>query len=101
MLRKKLEIINQDRIKHCSDKVLPAWLKRQKQSLKDGSPLRLSESTNSSKYCLCKGPDTGEFMIQCDECREWYHESCVGIGSEKAKDIDVYLCPDCDISHSY
>ncbi|KAK3084013.1 hypothetical protein FSP39_006719 [Pinctada imbricata] len=101
MLRKKLEIINHDRMKHCSDRVLPAWLKRQKKSLKDGSPLRLSESSNSSKYCLCKGPDTGEFMIQCDECREWYHESCVGIGSDKAKDIDVYLCPDCDVSCSY
>ena len=36
-------------------------------------------------------------MIQCEECLEWYHESCVGIGQAEAKDKDVYLCPNCDV----
>ena len=97
MLRKKLEVINHDRMKLCTDKELPVWLQRQRQNLKDGSPLQISKPGNSSKFCLCRGPDTGEFMIQCEECLEWYHESCVGIGQAEAKDIDVYLCPNCDM----
>jgi hypothetical protein len=100
LFKNKEEVINHDRMKPCTDCELPAWLQKQKQSLKDGSPLRLSISENSSKYCLCRGPDNGEFMIQCDVCKEWYHESCVGVGPEEAKDIDVYLCPECDVQQA-
>jgi hypothetical protein len=23
-------------------------------------------------YCICRQPDKGELMIQCDHCKEWY-----------------------------
>ena len=34
-------------------------------------------------------------MIQCDECLEWFHGTCVNVTAEEAKCIDVFLCPQC------
>lgn len=97
MLRKKLVTINHDRIKPCRGRDLPAWLQKQRQLRSQnntrGQPLSLT--TNESLYCVCRGPDVGELMIQCAECREWYHGSCVNVTKEQAKLIDVYLCPEC------
>lgn len=45
----------------------------------------------ANQFCICPGPDTGSFMIQCDECREWYHGSCV-----KAENFAYCLCHRCD-----
>ena len=28
-------------------------------------------------YCTCRLPEGGEGMIACDNCGEWYHESCL------------------------
>ena len=28
-------------------------------------------------YCTCCLPEGGERMIACDNCGEWYHESCL------------------------
>ena len=28
-------------------------------------------------YCTCRLPEGGERMIACDNCGEWYHESCL------------------------
>lgn len=27
-------------------------------------------------YCLCRLPESG-YMIQCDVCQEWYHDTCI------------------------
>ncbi|KAL6089388.1 hypothetical protein STEG23_029387 [Scotinomys teguina] len=43
--------------------------------------------------------DENHFMIECDLCQEWFHCACVGIEEEKAADIDIYPCPDCEVSH--
>jgi hypothetical protein len=36
-------------------------------------------------YCVCRKPYTGEFMIRCDECKEWYmyHGKCVKVTQEE------------------
>ena len=34
-------------------------------------------------------------MIQCDDCDEWYHGSCVDITPSDALNIDRYRCRDC------
>ena len=98
MLRKKLETIN-DRMKLCTDKQLPAWLKKKQIKALNESKFDIrcsSEMTGKkSLFCLCRGPDDGEFMIQCEECKEWYHGSCVNVTPEQADHIDVFLCPDC------
>jgi hypothetical protein len=97
MLRKRLETINHDRMKPCRDKNLPVWLTKQKTILEENTNTVRCPSEMTKKkslFCLCRGPDDGTFMIQCQECREWYHGSCVNVTPEKADQIDDYLCPD-------
>ncbi|KAJ8362800.1 hypothetical protein SKAU_G00116310 [Synaphobranchus kaupii] len=51
-------------------------------------------------YCLCKLPyDVTRFMIECDICQDWFHGSCVGVEEEKATEIDLYHCPNCQVTH--
>nr|XP_020835703.1 histone lysine demethylase PHF8 isoform X3 [Phascolarctos cinereus] len=51
-------------------------------------------------YCLCRLPyDVTRFMIECDLCQDWFHGSCVGVEEEKAADIDLYHCPNCEVLH--
>ena len=68
MLRKKLETINHDRMKPCKNRELPVWLQNQSKSLLDGSATGCSTETTftDSLYYLCRGPDTGELMIECE-----------------------------------
>jgi hypothetical protein len=50
--------------------------------LKD--PLK-KEKTKVSKlsYCWCENDTIEDDMIQCDQCTQWYHYSCMGITPEK------------------
>lgn len=32
-----------------------------------------------NRYCLCRGPNDGTFMVQCDDCDQWFHGSCVNL----------------------
>jgi COMPASS component SPP1 len=43
-------------------------------------------------YCVCQKPYTGEFIIRCDECKEWYHGDCVRITQEEAKAMGDFQC---------
>jgi hypothetical protein len=38
---------------------------------------------------------TGEFMIRCDECKEWYHGDCVRITQEETKAMGDFVCSGC------
>lgn len=38
------------------------------------------DKTVEPLFCLCRGIfKRGQFMLQCDACKEWYHGSCVGV----------------------
>uniref|UniRef100_A0A8C7XC25 PHD finger protein 8 n=1 Tax=Oryzias sinensis TaxID=183150 RepID=A0A8C7XC25_9TELE len=51
-------------------------------------------------YCLCRLPyDVTRFMIECDICQDWFHGSCVGVEENKAAEIDLYHCPNCQVTH--
>ena len=86
-LRGKTTTVNHDRIKLCNDRHVPEWIGKYKKGM--------ACSVTTGIYCLCRGPDTGSFMIQCNECREWYHGTCVKVTAEQAKSIDIYECPPC------
>lgn len=30
-------------------------------------------SKGQQTYCVCRHPDDGDIMVQCDTCKEWYH----------------------------
>jgi len=40
-------------------------------------------------------------MIECDECDEWFHGTCVNITNEEATLIDKYYCPNCTEAKGY
>ncbi|KAJ3271522.1 hypothetical protein HDV01_006573 [Terramyces sp. JEL0728] len=44
-------------------------------------------------YCICRQTDDGLFMIQCDDCKEWYHGNCVDVKEETAP--ENYSCTLC------
>ncbi|KAJ1674826.1 hypothetical protein EV182_002486, partial [Spiromyces aspiralis] len=46
-------------------------------------------------YCVCRNFESG-LMIECDECREWYHARCLNIKRKSAKQGDRFVCPLCN-----
>ncbi|KAF9823550.1 hypothetical protein SFRURICE_011403 [Spodoptera frugiperda] len=53
-------------------------------------------ASSKETYCLCGQPyNIGQFMIECDCCREWFHGSCVDVKIYHSDDIDKYHCPKC------
>ncbi|KAI3649744.1 hypothetical protein MP228_005376 [Amoeboaphelidium protococcarum] len=53
-----------------------------------------SESDNAV-YCICKQEDDGSFMINCDNCSQWFHGRCVSITKDTVHVTDQWNCPDC------
>lgn len=59
-----------------------------------------SENDPERLWCVCHTPYVpGQFMIQCDQCNEWYHGECVNITPEIANKMTEknipYYCPSC------
>ena len=36
----------------------------------------VNEIVNKDIHCLCRLPDTGTQMVECDHCKCWYHVQC-------------------------
>ena len=85
---RQVSVVNHDKLKLCRDKwnALPAWVRR---------VLSAPEGIGGEKFCICRLPDDGELMIQCDECLDWFHGSCVGVDKKKSRNIKRYYCPNC------
>ncbi|KAJ3172626.1 JmjC domain-containing histone demethylation protein 1 [Geranomyces variabilis] len=51
-------------------------------------------------YCLTDGTD-GEFMIQCDGCRNWYHGRCIDppMAAEDTQYCTKFFCKLCEPKH--
>mmetsp|Transcript_51422 Transcript_51422/g.111807 ORF Transcript_51422/g.111807 Transcript_51422/m.111807 type:complete len:202 (+) Transcript_51422:249-854(+) len=49
----------------------------------------------SPLYCLCRKPYDGSFMIQCEQCNEWYHAQCIGLTEKKARRKTNLVCTVC------
>eukprot|EP01084_Bolivina_argentea_P263828 446700_1 len=54
---------------------------------------------NEELYCICRGPDDGRLMIQCDGCDEWFHYDCVELTIRQAQKIKKFYCPTCTIEN--
>ncbi|KAF9402877.1 PHD finger protein 3 [Mortierella sp. AD011] len=64
------------------------------------APVPVERVTRSKKvYCYCQKPDDGEVMIQCDNCRQWFHGACVDITDEIAELMGLknekFFCDPC------
>ena len=38
-------------------------------------------------YCSCRSADDGGLMVRCNECKEWFHQSCVSTKIMKKTDL--------------
>ena len=47
--------------------------------------------------CICKGPDDGRPMIQCDNCHSWLHVDCVTREEERSQLPDKWYCWKCPV----
>ncbi|KAG8385788.1 hypothetical protein BUALT_Bualt03G0081700 [Buddleja alternifolia] len=44
-------------------------------------------------YCKCEQPyNPDDLMIQCEQCRDWYHPTCVNMTINQAKQLDHFVC---------
>ena len=91
-LRKSMFVVNHDRMKLCKDRALPDWVNKWQ---KDPEVQEGAISNDKKVYCFCRSPWQGRFMIQCDDCDEWYLGACVDITPSEALNIDEYFCQKC------
>ncbi len=47
-------------------------------------------------FCMCQKPwNPNHFMVACDECNEWYHDTCLGIPQEELEKVEKFVCNWC------
>ena len=48
-------------------------------------------------YCVCRCPDDGSTMIQCDgkKCKDWFHQSCIDTSTLNKR--KKWFCPQCSM----
>ena len=80
--RRTILTMNHDRMKKCTDQS------------------EVVASAPGKVYCLCRKPDDGTLMIQCDKCDHWYHGACVGVTETDGIEQVKWFCPLCSkVSH--
>ncbi|RFU24852.1 hypothetical protein B7463_g11487, partial [Scytalidium lignicola] len=52
-----------------------------------------TSSRSGTTRCVCKGPDNGSFMIQCESCENWLHADCVGVDRRALPFKSMVLVP--------
>ncbi|CAK7269573.1 COMPASS (complex proteins associated with Set1p) component [Sporothrix epigloea] len=59
-------------------------------------------TSDNGPYCICRGPDDHRWMIQCDDCEDWFHGDCVNIKKDDGENMMLsYICPNCTIPGRY
>ncbi|GJN10055.1 hypothetical protein PR202_ga28114 [Eleusine coracana subsp. coracana] len=49
------------------------------------------------RFCKCEMPyNPDDLMIQCEECSDWFHPSCVGMTTREAKRLEHFFCQSCN-----
>ena len=48
-------------------------------------------------YCLCRCPDNGTMMIECEKCQMWFHAHCVGLRTQRQRKeaANSWVCTKC------
>lgn len=72
--------------------------KRCVRALASGRQLGMDVHTPEDEVvCVCHGRDDGRELVQCDECRTWYHLECIGVKdiSELGQEEDPWFCHRC------
>ena len=48
-----------------------------------------------SIYCTCRSINDGTKMIQCDECKQWYHVNCIKLDTKFLQAKIKWCCSKC------
>ena len=74
-----------------NQRISPFPLRSQKRVIKEPTLEKLPI------FCICRLPDCGDMMVQCDKCKEWYHPQCVKIPKKylKRECQENYYCRYC------
>jgi hypothetical protein len=98
-LKRVILTANYDRLKLCRDREVPVWAQRLSQQITAGAGnseedgcIKDQRASKGKLYCVCWKPYTGEFMIRCEECTEWYHGKCVKVTPEEADAMGDFIC---------
>ncbi|GJV03289.1 chromatin remodeling protein EBS [Tanacetum coccineum] len=52
-------------------------------------------------YCKCEMPYNPDLlMVQCDECKDWFHPACIDMKIADIKKLKHFLCPDCSFDRA-
>ena len=55
-------------------------------TIRDGGVAIFHPSSSPvASFCICREPDDGSLMVECDVCRNWFHARCVGINPKRVK----------------
>lgn len=47
-------------------------------------------------YCKCEMPyNPDDLMVQCEECKDWFHPSCIDLALEQVRKLEHFFCSDC------
>jgi len=84
---------------------MPSASTLQRKSAPDDEDAGLDEDDglddDNEVFCYCQQPDNHEFMLQCEDCEEWYHLDCLSehsgvvICQREAEDLESFCCPVC------
>ena len=50
--------------------------------------VKRKRSVQEQVYCICRSSDESRPMVQCEQCKEWFHFDCVGLNPMQQMDID-------------
>ncbi|KAL3515130.1 hypothetical protein ACH5RR_022032 [Cinchona calisaya] len=47
-------------------------------------------------YCKCEMPyNPDDLMVQCEDCSDWFHPTCIDVNIEEAKKLKHFFCENC------
>ncbi|KAI0321905.1 hypothetical protein OF83DRAFT_134986 [Amylostereum chailletii] len=57
----------------------------------------MNSDSDDETVCICHGTDDGRELVQCDDCKRWYHLSCIGLKFEDlGEEEDPWYCDLCE-----
>ena len=67
---------------------------RRRVQQKRGKRKKKPGKADEDVYYICRQGEQG-FMIQCSDCNEWFHGTCIEVTPEDAEQIKDYFCAMC------
>ncbi|ORY47062.1 hypothetical protein BCR33DRAFT_116173 [Rhizoclosmatium globosum] len=50
-------------------------------------------------FCYCRSLWDGRFMMQCNQCKEWFHGACLSpqVKEEDSLTFQTFHCAECSV----